>query len=333
MTDTTTVDRGDDFTPTADDPKDLKLNLEKAELDEHISKPKESEGASERRSEPVASPADGSTPVRSADEGDGTSAVEGKQDDPEHDKDKERSKVIPRERFDKAQEKARAREEALQAKIQDLEKQTTATKMSADVAALRGAIEDLQDKYEDAVLDGKKGEAKAIRQELARLQDVMIEVKTNVSSEAAKRETIQELKYDAALAKAESDHPELNPDSDQYDPALTDEVGVLLESFVLRGFTRDAALNKAVRYVVGVPAKKDPDNVDAKKVAQEREQMSRKRSADAMAKQPASMTKAGIDSDKAGNKDGKDIDIMRISQERFAKIDEETLARLRGDSL
>lgn len=333
MADEQVIDRGDDFTPTADDPKELKLNLEKAELDEHISKPKDDEDTSDGGSVKVAEPADGSDGVRSADSGDGKTDPESKPDDPEHDKDKERSKVIPRERFDKAQEKARAREEALQAKIQELEKQTTATKMSADVAALRGAIEDLQDKYEDAVLDGKKGEAKAIRMELARLQDVMIEVKTNVSSEAAKRETIQELKYDAALAKAESDHPELNPDSDQYDPALTDEVGVLLESFVLRGFTRDAALNKAVRYVVGVPAKKDPDNVDAKKLAQEREQMSRKKAAEAMGKQPASLTKPGLDSDKAGNKEGKDIDIMRISQERFAKIDEETLARLRGDSL
>lgn len=333
MTDETTVDRGDDFTPTADDPKELKLNLEKAELDEHAAKPKASDGGSEGDPSALAESGDRQADVRTAEEGDGKPNLESKTPDADPDKDDKRSKVIPRERFDKAQEKARAREEALQAKIQELEKQTVATRMSADVAALRNAIEDLQDKYEDAVLDGKKGEAKALRQELARLQDVMIEVKTNVSSEAAKRETIQELKYDAALAKAESDHPELNPDSDEYDPAITDEVGVLLESFILKGFTRDAALQKAVRYVVGVPVKKDPDNVDAKKVAQEREQMARKKAADAMVKQPASLTKPGLDSDKAGNKDGKDIDIMRISQERFAKIDEETLARLRGDSL
>lgn len=319
------LDRGDDFTPTGADARDEKLALEKAELDAKLAadKAKEDEEAA----------------AKAAAEEEAAKKEAEKEEDPEKKADedehpeKERSKVIPRERFDKAQEKARAREEALQAKIADLEKQTSAQRMSADVQKLNFAIEDLQEKYEDAVLDGKKEDARAIRKELAKLQDVMIEVKTQVSSEAAKRETIQELKYDAALAKAEVDHPELNPDSDQYDPALTDEVGVLLESFVLRGFTRDVALGKAVRYVVGAPAKRDPDNIDPKKVAADRAAEARKKAADAVKKQPPAIDRAGIDSDKGGSKEGKDIDIMRISQERFAKIDDETLSRLRGDSL
>lgn len=323
------VDLGNDFTPTDDDPRELKLRMEKEELDG--SKRASEDDENKASEEPKADAESSDKP----DEGD-TGAKEA---DAEDDKNKEdvddnkRSKVIPRERFDKAQEKAKAREEALKAKIEDLEKQTSAHRMSADVKQLSKTIEELQDKYEDAVLDGKKAEAKSIRQELARLQDVMIEVKTNVSSEAAKREAIEELKYDAALAKAEADHPELNPDADEYDPGLTDEVGVLLESFVLRGFKRDVALQKAVRYVVGVPAKKDPDNVDPKRIADERARAAREKAKAAMDKQPAAINKVGSNSDKHGTRDASGIDIMRLSQDRFAKLDEETLSKMRGDQL
>lgn len=326
------IDLGNDFTPTDDDPRELKLRMEKEELDGS----KQGNSASSSEDKDTGEPKADAEPSDTAAEGDPAA----KEADAENDKDKDaveedhkRSKVIPRERFDKAQEKAKAREEALKAKIEDLEKQTSAHRMSADVQQLSKTIDDLQDKYEDAVLDGKKAEAKAIRQELARLQDVMIEVKTNVSSEAAKREAIEELKYDAALAKAEADHPELNPDADEYDPGLTDEVGVLLESFVLRGFKRDVALQKAVRYVVGVPAKKDPDNVDPKRLAEERARAAREKAKTAMGRQPAALNKVGADSDKHGTKDVSGIDIMRMSQDRFAKLDEEQLAKLRGDAL
>lgn len=323
------VDLGNDFTPTDDDPRELKLRMEKEELDG--SKRASEDDENKATEEPKA---DGESGDKS-DEGDTGAKEAGAEDDKSKEDvdDNKRSKVIPRERFDKAQEKAKAREEALKAKIEDLEKQTSAHRMSADVKQLSKTIEELQDKYEDAVLDGKKTEAKSIRQELARLQDVMIEVKTNVSSEAAKREAIEELKYDAALAKAEADHPELNPDADEYDPGLTDEVGVLLESFVLRGFKRDVALQKAVRYVVGVPAKKDPDNVDPKKVAAERALAAREKAKSAMDRQPAPISKVGSDSDKHGTKDVGGIDIMRLSQERFAKLDEEQLSKMRGDTL
>ena len=322
------LDRGDDFTPTGVDARDMKLDLEKQELEDKLAADKEKEEADAKAQEEREA-ADKAAAEREKEED--KAELDGAKDDTKHED--KRSKVIPRERFDAAQQKARAREEALQAKIADLEKQTAAQRMSADVQKLTNAIDDLQEKYEDAVLDGKKEEARAIRKELAKLQDVMIEVKTQVSSEAAKREAIQELKYDAALAKAEVDHPELNPDSDEYDPALTDEVGVLLESFVLRGFTRDVALAKAVKYVVGAPAKRDPDNVDPKKVAESRAVEARKKAADALKKQPPALVKPGIDSDKGGNTEEKGIDIMRVSQERFSKIDEETLARLRGDTL
>lgn len=322
------LDFGDNFTPTPDDPKDLRTDLERKEL-ESVQNAASTDESDESKVDLDDKEDEEKVEAKES----ASSETDDKEVKDEEGKDKERSKVIPRERFDAAQRKAQAREEALKARIEALEKDSSAHKLSGDMAKLQEALEAAHDKYEDAVIEGDKAKARQFRAEWMRLQDVLVEVKTNVSSEAAKRETIATLKYDAVLAKAESEHPELNPDSDQYDESLTDEVGVLLEAFVLKGFTRDVALQKAVRYVVGDAPKKDPDNVEPHAVAAKRAEEARKKAADAVKRQPSNTNKTGLDSDKGGNKHSqvKDVDLMRMSQERFAKIDEETLAKLRGD--
>lgn len=312
------TDFGDDFTPNDADPKELRLEIERKELE---TAPKDEEVEVKEPETETLEPED-EKKAESEDTKDKDEAA-----------DKERSKVIPRERFDKAQAKAKAREEALLTKLATLEKQTANTKVSADVRKIADYLDTKQDEYENFLIDGKKAEATAARREINQLQDMLIEAKTQFSSEAAKREAVSELKYDAALARAEADHPELNPDSEEYDESLTDEVGVLLESFVLRGFTREVALSKAVKYVVGAPAKNDNSNKDGKKVLEQRQAEARRKAADAVKRSPVDLNKSGLDSDRAGRKDGSDVDIMRISQEKFAKIDEDTLTRLRGDYL
>lgn len=316
---------GDDFTPTGDDvkPQDIKAQMEKDELEQH----KVAEAAKE--AEEAKKAEDDAAAAKVAEE---EAAAKAADTDVKDDKDDKRSKVIPRERFDKAQEKAKERERVLQAKIQEYEKANETSRLSSDLKKLSNVIEELEDKYEEAVLEGKRDEARMIRRQLSQHRDVLSDAKAQYSTEAAKRETLAEMRYDASLARAESEHPELNPDSDEYDEELTDEVGVLLESFVLRGFTRDVALAKAVKYVVGTVAKKDPDLKDPKRVADDRAESARRKAADAAKKQPASLSTSGLDSDKGGLKSGK-IDINRVSQTGFAKISEDELSELRGDTL
>ena len=244
---------------------------------------------------------------------------------------------IPKERFDQAQAKAREREQALRDEIVRLKGGQQAAATTKAVKEMRGEIEALQDKYEDLILDGKKDEARKVRRQVEEMRDELSEYQTNVKSDAARKSAIDEMTYNAQLAGMEAKYPVLNPEHDEFDEAKTDEVATLLGAFVKSGMSRGEALTKAVKYVVGnaaAPAAKGDDKDDAaKKVAQERAAEARKKAAEAAKKQPADGKDVGLDSDKAGGKGQGDIDVMKLDQKRFAKLDEDTKAKLRGDDI
>lgn len=241
---------------------------------------------------------------------------------------------IPKARFDEAQAKARAREEALQQKIQELEREKGAKEQSVEVTKAQRQLEELQDKYEDLLMDGKKEEAKAVRRQVDTIRDQLADYRTTVKSEAARKAAIEDLRFDSLLAKSESSYPVLNPDSDSFDQAKTEEVAELMEAFQAKGFTKSAALEKAVKYVMG-PAQSALSLGDetSSTLKAKRAEEARKKAAEADKKQPASTSRVGLNSDAAGSRDAGGIDIMRLSQEKFAKIDEDMLSKLRGDEL
>lgn len=239
---------------------------------------------------------------------------------------------IPKARFDEAIHKARQREEALKQEIAELRTNQQRAQMSGTMAEVSAEIESLQDKYEDLILDGMKDEARKVRRELDAKRDILIDMRTTVKSEQARKSAIEELQYDAALASLEAKHAELNPESPAFDAERTDEVAVLLEAFVARGFTRQTALTKAVRYVMGDGATSAPAPTGATRA--ERDAEARRRAALANARQPADSTKVGRDSDRGGKSgDPAAVDVMKMSQERFAKLDEELLSKMRGDTV
>ena len=197
---------------------------------------------------------------------------------------------------------------------------------------MRAKIEELQDKYEDLILDGKKEEARKIRKQVDSLREELIEYQTSVKSDAARKAAIDELTYNAQLASFEAKYPVLNPEHEDFDEDKTNEVATLLNAFVKSGIKRADALAKAVRYVLGPPPEQKVSDA-AKALAEERARKAREKAAEANNKQPPNMSKVGLDSDKAGKGGELGIDVMRMSQEKFAKLDEETKAKLRGDEL
>lgn len=239
---------------------------------------------------------------------------------------------IPKARFDEAQNKARAREAALLEEIEKLRggQQASATQLA--VEERRTQISEMQDKYEDLILDGMKDEARKVRHTLDAMREELSDYQTSVKSDAARRSAIEELSYNASLANVESRYPTLNPDNEEFDPATTDEVASLMGMFVNSGVSRDAALARAVKYVLGAPPQaRDVADAAAQGAARKRAEAARAKAAAANKQQPANTNRVGVDSDKAGSADGSGIDVMRLSQDKFAKLDEETKARLRGD--
>lgn len=265
-------------------------------------------------------------------EGDETPEEKAERERLEAEEAKKRNIRIPKSRFDEVQAKARAREQALLEEIERLKGGQQASATQQAVTDMRSKVEELQDKYEDLILDGKKDEARKVRKQVDALREELIEYQTSVKSDAARKGAIEELSYNAQLANFESKYPALNPEHEAFSEEQTNEVATLLNAFVSSGTKRADALAKAVRYVLGSPPEqKVPDA--AKTLAEERARKAREKAAAADTKQPPSTSKVGLDSDKAGKEGALGIDVMRMSQDKFAKLDEETKAKLRGDEI
>ena len=266
------------------------------------------------------------------DEGEETPEEKAERERFEAEEAKKRNIRIPKSRFDEAQAKARAREQALLEEIEKLKGGHQASATQKAVSDMRSRIEELQDKYEDLILDGKKDEARKIRKQVDAMREELVEYQTSVKSDAARKAAIDELSYNAQLANFEAKYPTLNPDHEDFDEDQTNEVATLLNAFVKSGTKRADALAKAVKYVLGNPPDQKVSDA-AKALAEERARKAREKAAEANSKQPPSTAKVGLDSDKAGKGGELGIDVMRMSQEKFAKLDEETKTKLRGDEL
>lgn len=239
---------------------------------------------------------------------------------------------IPKARFDEAQAKARAREQALLDELEKLKGGQQATSVQKVVSDTRAKIDELQDKYEDAILDGKKDVARSFRKQMEGMREELMDYQTSVKSEAARTGAIEEVSYYAKLASLEASYPALNPDNEAFDEDAVAEVSELLSAFVKAGTKRDVALAKAVKYVMGAPAEEKLSNA-GKALAEQRAQQAREKAAAADRKQPPASNKVGLDHDKAGKDNAHGVDVMRMSQDGFAKLDEEIKARLRGDEV
>lgn len=266
------------------------------------------------------------------DEGDETPEEKAEREKQEAEEAKKRNIRIPKARFDEAQAKARAREQALLEEIEKLKGGQQASATQRAVLDMRAKIEELQDKYEDLILDGRKDEARKVRKQVDTMREELVEYQTSVKSDAARKAAVDELSYNAQLAGFEAQYPALNPEHEDFDEDQTNEVATLLNAFVKSGTSRPVALAKAVKYVLGAPPDQKVSDA-AKALAEERAKKARAKAAEADKQQPPSSAKVGLDSDKAGSGGEHGVDVMRLSQEKFAKLDEETLSKLRGDEL
>lgn len=266
------------------------------------------------------------------DEGEETPEEKAEREKQEAEEAKKRNIRIPKSRFDEAQAKARAREQALLEEIEKLKGGQQASATQRAVSDMKSKIEELQDKYEDLILDGKKDEARKVRKQVDAMREELVEYQTSVKSDAARKAAVEELSYNAQLAGFEAKYPALNPEHEDFDEDQTNEVATLLNAFVKSGTKRSEALAKAVKYVLGAPPEQKVSDA-AKALAEERAKKAREKAAEADKKQPPSSVKVGLDSDKAGKGGEQGIDVMRLSQDKFSKLDEETKAKLRGDEL
>ena len=297
-------DRGDDFTPTDDDtpPKAPELDPEEADVDP--------ENPDKGEADP----------------------------EPEQDaKPKGKDQRIPLSRHKDILAKEREQRAALEAKLAQYEKGSQVASLNEDITTIENVVLKLEKEYTTLLADGEIDKATATMARIRAAERQINDAKNDMKLQASIAQATEQARYDVALERVEDAYPSLNPDSDDFDKEALGEVVEMKQFYQqMRGMTPTKALQAAVKKVVGQDTKAQEratdvtPKVDAKDVAAERKRQAVAKTLAATGKQPASTSKIGLDSDKAGGSlTAKDV--MKMAYEDFKKLPDDVLARMRGD--
>jgi hypothetical protein len=273
-----------------------------------------------------------------ADESDGKS--DGSADKPEgSEDDKPKSgKKSANERIQELIRRNKDREADLQRQISELQKATSISKTNENLEQAESQLAELEDKYSQFLLDGQAKEAAAVRTQMRQLERAISVAEARFEAASAKDAVKAELAYDAAVSALEEKYPELNPDAEEFDGELAQEVLELHGALVAKGLAPALSIQKSVKYVfaergiLGNSADDDRGNELGSNKANgiKRTLDAKNRNAAASRSQPPNAAKVGADSDALGG--GLDeSSVLKMNQEDFAKLSDEALAKMRGD--
>lgn len=322
-----TADRGDTWTPTED----------AATVDQLMGK----------AAEKVVAPADETLPPKVGEKVEKTEkAEEPKAEEVAETAEETEAKAkvkdsrIPAARHKEILDKERARREAVETELAQYKQVGKITDLNADLSTAETSVLALEKEYADLLTDGKVAEATVVMAKIRRTERSIIEKSSEVREHAAEARAVERVRFDTTVERLETQFPQLKPGSDTFDADKVAEVLELKEAYEGKGYTPSAALQKAVKLIMPPETKAQEKvlevtpNVDPKAVAAARKAAAVEKTAEAVAKTPASTGKVGQNSDVAGGNGGNAltaVDVMKMPYKDFSALDDNVLARLRGD--
>lgn len=334
------VDRGDNWTPTEDqDHTALKAAQEKAAADAAAAAKAEAEAAAAAKAKKTEDGADAGTEAKTKaeGEGDGDGAADGEGEDG-----KRKDTRVPLSRHKEILDAERARREAVEKELQKYREGQQIAATNEEITELEDKVIKAEAEYSKLITDGEVDKAAAKMREIRAFEREINDKKTDMRIAAAEARAVEKVRYDALVERMEEAYPQLNPEHEDFDKNKTAEVLDMKAAFQARGYTPTEALQKAIKYVMPpktkaqtqateVKPRVDADDA-AKAKAAARAEEQRKKNADAATKQPPDLKTIGADSDKMGGGISAK-DVMKMSYEDFKKLDDKTLAAMRGDEV
>ncbi len=247
----------------------------------------------------------------------------------------DKGRFIPKSRFDEAVTKERMARETAERELAALKSQLAQVDKNADIEKIEVEINSLELARAKAVLDGDVEKAAELAGQI-RIKERTVRISQEEGvPEKIKEEMREELRWESAVEKLESTYEALRPGTDTYDQDKVDIVLATQKFYVdAKRMTPSAALVLAAEKVMGeakAPEAKKDGLEAGKNAATDRQKAQIDKNLDTIKKQPADMSDAGLDSDKAGMT--KEIDVSKLTSEEFAQLPESTKARLRGDMI
>lgn len=263
--------------------------------------------------------------------------TEDKADDTKAEKPKKDTR-IPLSRHQELINKERERREALERQLAEYQKGTEVAKTNEELTKLEDSVLAMEEKYNKLMADGEVKDAAALMTKIRQTERSIIKAQSDAQMAVAMAQAAESARYSIALERIEEAYPELNEDSPEYDEEKMADVADLKAVYQRRGMTPTQALQKAVlKFFPKAETKAQEDattvapRVSDKDVAAERKKAAAAKTADAVKSQPPSTAKAGIDNNRTVGLTAQDV--IKLPQDKFAKLDEAELAKLRGDEL
>lgn len=256
-------------------------------------------------------------------------------DDEEKEKAKKKSEPrIPKSRLDKVLNELKEAREQLTKQNETRQQEA----QDADLKAAQGRLTELEKQLTKQIADGETEKASQTMASIRELSEAISDYKADLKASQATAQAVEQVRESMVIDRIEEAYPELNPRHDEYDEAKVAKVLKIRKGLMATGDSPSAAMQEAVKLVMGDPktakertATEVTPRVDKDKIAADRTAEAKKRNAEAAGKQPPSTARVGMDSDKLGGGALSAADVMKMSQDEFAKLDEKTLAKLRGD--
>jgi len=302
------ADRGDDWTPTTEVPPAAATTEETVEDDLKVAT---GEPATE---EPPRDAAGKFAPKVKTDEG----------------------ATIPKARFDSAVQKERERAETAERLLAEATRANNQIQRNADVSQLEAKVQELRAAERKATIDNDEERAAQLSSEADRLNRQIAIQQAGDMTVAAKDAALESMRMELAVENIETNYPQLDENSEEFDQDLTDDVLDKQRGYMERErLSPSKALLKAVKYVMGraaAPAVTETakTGLSAASKGQDRKSAAVAKNLDAAARQPASTKPVGADSDKHGQT--KDIpEASQMTFAEFSALPDATKSKMRGD--
>jgi hypothetical protein len=254
----------------------------------------------------------------------------------------DKGRFIPQDRHKVILEGERGRRETAERQVAELQAQMAQISRQVDVGELDRQLAELRAADRKAIMAGDEQASVALGAEMDRLnRQIMIQQATEMSLQA-KDEAREEIRVDLAIEKLEEAYPQLAEGHEAFDQELVNYV--LAEQRRLISEARMAPSKALTKAASDIMRRLSPaaaaDAAGAKglgaatkgvaPLGAERTAKAAKSAVDAALRTPPSTEGVGIDSDKAGMRDGMPVP---MSVEDLAALPDATLKRMRGDVL
>jgi len=226
--------------------------------------------------------------------------------------------MIPKNRLD--QEVAKRRQ--LEKRLQDLE----AAQKTAEPEVPAFDFDQAEKDYMDAILEGESEKAQRLRKEIRVAERTQMEAEFNAKMQNTQVQTRAQINLENEVKRLTTEFPELDVNSEHANEELINETNELMGAFIHSGYDPVDAIQKAVGYTrktVGINATGPVVVPDLSSKKAPKQGLNTKKKLEAASKQPPKLTG---ESKRAENNSS-----VGLSDADFAKLDQDTLKKLRGD--